>query len=116
MTAFAAHLFFGSIIFAAEEETANRIVMRDNFHDETHDLSGIVMVPSTCHDLSVRTKDFDANTTFIIFETWEQTYRTDCEKTATPRAITVSVFAPKNIQFKGIFDNEVVPITVIESK
>ncbi len=115
LSAFTAHLFFGSIIFAAAQKDVFNITLRDTFHNETHELSGIVMVPTTCHDLSVRTKDFDAGTTFLLFETWEQPYRIDCVKESTPRAVKVIVFGPKNVVFRAMMDEEIVPISIVRT-
>jgi hypothetical protein len=116
LTALSAHLFFGGTIFAEADETSSVISLRDVYENKTHELSGIVMVPSTCHEISVRAKDADARTTVVIFETWEQSYRTGCKKTPTPRAIRVMAFAPKYIEFVGIFDNNWVPLNIVLEK
>ena len=115
LTAFSAHLFFGSAIFAAAEKDVFQIILRDTYREEMHELSGMVLVPSDCHDVSVRTKDFDASMIFIIFETWEQPYR-ECEKAETPRAVRIIAFAPENITFRGLMDNELVPLTIVRAQ
>jgi hypothetical protein len=116
LAAFATHLFFGSVIFAAAEEETQKIVLRDVYSDEMHQLSGMVVVPSECHDLSVRVKDFDANVIFLLFETWEQPYLQTCEKAQTPRAVHVSVFAPDTVLFRGMLDNEPIPLTIVRAE
>ncbi len=113
--AYAAHMFFGSIIFAAAEEDASAIVLRDSYKNEQHDLSGIVMVPSSCHDLTVRAKDIDARNTAIILETWEEPFVSECEQTPTPRSIHVTAFGPEGLDFYGILDGDWVPLTVLKS-
>lgn len=116
LSAFAAHLFFGSTIFASAEKDVFNIVLRDVYHEETHELSGMVIAPSDCHDVSVRTKDFDASTVFIIFETWEQPYRAECKKAETPRAVKIIAFAPELVTFRGLLDNKVVPLTIVRAE
>ncbi|MBI4068236.1 hypothetical protein HY413_02410 [Candidatus Kaiserbacteria bacterium] len=114
--AYAAHMFFGSIIFAAAEEDASAIVLRDIYKNERHELSGIVMVPSTCHDLTVRAKDIDARSTAIILETWEQPFASACDKAPTPRAIHVTAFGPEGLDLRGMQDGAWVPLTIIETR
>ena len=115
LTAFVAQIFFGGAIFAAAQQETFQIVLRDHYSKakETHELSGMVMVPSDCADVSVRVKDYDASTTFLIFETWEQPYRINCEKAPTPRAVHASVFAPKDVEFRALLDNEIVPKSLV---
>lgn len=113
LVAFAAHLFFGSIIFAQEAEGDAAIVLRDQYANEVHDLSGMVMVPSDCHDLTVRAKDVDARVTAIVLETWEQPYRIECSKEPTPRAIHAVAFGPATLEFRGLMDGEWVPLKIV---
>ena len=115
LVAYTAHVFFGSIIFAAAEENTNAIVLRDTYKNEQHNLSGIVMVPSICHDLTVRAKDIDARSTAIILETWEQPFATECDKTPTPRAIHVTAFGPEGLELHGIMDGNWVPLAIVKA-
>lgn len=109
----AAHLFFGSIIFASSTEELQSIVLRDKYEHETHELSGIAMVPSDCHELSVRSRDLDARTIVLVLETWEQPSRSDCSKTSAPRAIRAVVYAPKEVRFRALFDSEWVLLKIV---
>lgn len=104
VVAFAAQTFFGSLLVAAADDDVRAIRVRDQFKNDMHELSGMVMVPSACHDLTVRTKDIDPQTTALVFETWEQPYR-ECPQELTPKAFRVVVYAPENIIFKAIMDN-----------
>jgi hypothetical protein len=113
LVAFSAHLFFGSVIFAAAEQDTFAITLRDVYENETHDLSGIIMAPSACHDISVRAKDVDAGMTAIVFETWEQPYRETCEKSPAPRAIHVLAFGPKDLELRGLLDGEWIPLSIV---
>ena len=113
LSGFTAHLFFGSAIFADAEERVYAITVRDAYKNEVHELSGIIMTESSCHDASVRTQDIDARMTAIIFETWERPFSVDCVKEPTPRFVSANVFANDQIVFKGMLNGEWVPITIV---
>lgn len=110
LVAFAAHVFFGSTLAVSANEDIETVVMRSTYEDGAHHISGMVMVPSDCHDLNVRTKDLDADTLLLIFETWEQPYRTCTGESHEPRAFRVVAFAPEDVGFRAIFDNEWRPV------
>lgn len=112
LTAVAAELYFGSIIFASAENELQEIVLRDVYREEMHELSGMVIVPTDCYDISIRTRDVTARVTAIIFETWEQP-SVVCEKVPTPRAVRASVFGDKELQFRALLDGEWVPLRVV---
>ena len=111
--AYGTHLFFGSIVSASVQNDIRTIHVADAFHDGEHDLSGMVMAPSPCYDLTVRTEDVDAKTIALIFETWQQPYRTCGADDPTPRAFTASVFAPANIDFRAFLDSKPVRLDVV---
>ena len=113
LVAIVTHLFFGSIIFAAAQQDVFAIVLRDAYKNETHYLSGMVTVPSECDVVSVHAKDMDMRTTAIVFETWEQSYRPLCNKIPTPRAVHVIAFGPERLEFRGMFDGEFAPLTIV---
>lgn len=109
LIAFGAHIFFGSTIAASAEEDIKEVVFRTTYEDGAHHISGMVAVPSECHDLQVRTTDFDPQTVLLVFETWEQPYRT-CEESMVPKAFRVIAFAPEDVAFRAVFDGEWRPI------
>jgi hypothetical protein len=113
--ALSTHIYFGSILTASADEDVNRVIVRDVFDEELgrHTFSGIVLVPTPCHDLTVRTHDFDADTLILVLESWEQPYRDCTQKDSAPRAFTASAFAPKNIEIKALFDASFIPVRVI---
>ncbi len=115
LMAIAAQLYFGSIIFASSKAEAQKIVLRDVYQKETHELSGIVMVPSDCHDLSVRTREVDADTTALIFETWADPTR-ECGQSAAPRAVRSVVFGPADLEFRALLDGEWIPLRVVNAE
>lgn len=113
LTAVSAHLFFGSMLFASAEGQLQEIVLRDTYKNEAHEFSGIVSVPSECHDLSVRAKDLDARTTVLIFESWERPSIAGCSREVAARAIRTVVFAPPETNFRALFDGEWIPLRVV---
>lgn len=113
LVAGASHIFFGSIIFAAAQEGASAIVLKDEFKNGTHELSGIVMVPSSCHDLTVRTKDVTHTMSAVIFETWEQPFIANCDRSPSPRSVQAVLFGAENLDIRAIYDGEWVPIQLV---
>lgn len=113
MIAFGSHLFFGSI-FANANANTPEIVIRDVFdaRKESHDVQGRVFVPSECHDVTVRARDFDAETVVIIVETWEQPYR-ECPDIPVLYPFEVSFFAPEEIKIRTLVDDTFYPTRVL---
>lgn len=114
LVAFGAHLFFGSIILAQSLDDSKTITLRDVYYDNEHDLSGMVMVASSCADLTARAQDIDAHKTAVVFETWEEPV-SDCTRELTPRAVHVIAFGPADLEFRGLLNGELVPLTVVFS-
>jgi len=117
MLAIASHFFFGSV-FAAGISGSDVVVLQHSYKasENKHELTGMILVPSTCHDLTVRSRDVDANTVALIFETWEKPYAEDCVEEVEPRAFSVVAFAPKEIDFMAVMDGSWLPISVISAK
>ena len=113
LTALVSHIFFGSIIFAAAQQEASAIVLKDAYKRGTHELSGIVMVPSSCHDLTVRTKDVTQTMSAIIFETWEQPFLTGCDRSPNPRSVQAIIFGSEHLDIRAIYDGEWAPLTLV---
>jgi hypothetical protein len=111
--AIASHLFFGSV-FANTNVGVPEIVIRDTFSDKnkSHDITGRILAPSKCHDLTVRTEDFDADTIVIVVETWEQPYR-ECSNESVPQSFEISFYAPESIKIRTIVDGEFHPTRVL---
>lgn len=109
----AAHLFFGSTIAASAEGSLREVALKDRYQKGAHHISGMIIVPSACHDLSVRAHDVDPVTILIAFETWQQPYR-DCAKESVPRAFSLVVYAPEEVKFLAVLDQERIPIQVIK--
>lgn len=114
LVAFAAQTFFGNALAAATEEDVHTVRAQHTYVREgVHEISGMLLVPSACHDLTVRAKDFDPQTTVLVFETWEQPYRT-CAQDPVAKSFTVQVLAPQTITFKAIVDTTWRQLTLVE--
>lgn len=101
--AYGANSFFGEVVNASVAQEIQTIRVVDSYENGKHSLSGMVVVPSECVDLTVRVRDIDAKTVALVFETWEQPYRT-CTEASTPRAFTASIFAPESTLFRAFLD------------
>lgn len=110
LVAFATQTFFSSVVNAQVTDDSRTIRALHSYKNEVHDIQGMAMVPSDCYDLSVRVRDFDAGTTILVFETWEQPYR-HCENPVpAAKHFKVAVFAPQTIKFKAMLDHEWAPL------
>ncbi len=111
--AYASYLFFGSIIKAEADQALSTITARDVIARGEHSLSGMVMVPSDCHGLSLRVRHASGNDYILDFSTWEEPYR-DCPQEPTPRAFHATTFASSiGTSFSAYLDGAPVPLVVI---
>ena len=89
------------------------VVVRDLLGPRVHRLSGMVMVPTACHDLLATTREIDHENYLLEFETWEDPNRV-CGKDSAPRQFSLTLFAPAaGVSFQGMLDGAVVPLEVI---
>jgi hypothetical protein len=111
--AISSHLFFGSI-FANTYVPVPEIIIKDKYTSEnnSHDIKGRILVPSRCHDLTVRVEDFDADTIVIVMETWQQPYR-ECTNESVSQPFEITFFAPESVKIRTIVDGEFHPTRVL---
>ncbi|PIR82218.1 hypothetical protein COU20_03615 [Candidatus Kaiserbacteria bacterium CG10_big_fil_rev_8_21_14_0_10_59_10] len=111
--AYAAYLFLGSTILAQAEDSLAHVIVRDTIEDGVHRLSGMVMVPSDCHGISVRVHQSDASEYALSISTWIDPTRV-CEPEPTARAFRVVTFAPPvGTAFTATLDGSPIPLTVL---
>lgn len=91
---YAAYLFFGSIVNAEIEEPMTRVEVYDfiDTSTKTHRLSGIIMVPTRCHELSVKTKELKPGTYHVYFSTFGDVH--GCADDPQPLSFREYVTAP----------------------
>lgn len=114
--AYAFFLLIGSTINTRAIDESRTVVARDALSQGAHNLSGMVMVRSTCDELTVRTKQLSFDTYLLQFTTWNQPSIASCAKEDTPRSFRALVFAPSvGVRFTATLDDEPLRITVIPS-
>lgn len=116
VVAFGAQTFFASLVNAEVSDSLKTVRAQHTYKNEVHELQGQVMVPSECHDLRTRVRDFDANSTVLVFESWERPYTLCEQKVPTARHFKVAIFAPEAIRFSAIVDYEMVPLVLVKAR
>ena len=109
---FATYLIVGSIVNAHAGGADDRTVIRDIVGPGSHHLSGMVMVPSPCHELSLRTEAISPTRYQLLFRTWHEP-SVDCKSGETPRPFHAVLFAPAaGVDFFATLDDKTLPIQV----
>ncbi|MBI5469753.1 hypothetical protein HY968_00315 [Candidatus Kaiserbacteria bacterium] len=110
--AYVTFLVIGSAIHADASGARGAVVIRDELARGVHHLSGMIMVPSTCDQVTVRGDKVDAFTYHLTFSTWEEP-SVACSHEDTPRAFRATIFAPSvGVDFNATLDDIILPIAV----
>lgn len=108
--AYAFFLLFGSIFAVPIQEP---IILQDALTRGKHNVSGMIMVPSPCTELSVKTVKLSATTYTLDIQTWDDP-AVNCQQVQTPRTFSTVAFAPAlGIQFLVYLDGKTVPFQII---
>jgi len=111
--AFVVLLGFGALVQTQIEADSRHIIVRDALGQRVHRLSGMVMVPSDCHELISRAMELDVTNYLLMFRTWEDPNRV-CNNEDMPRQFNLTVFAPSTgVAFQAMLDDVSIPLTVI---
>ncbi|MDR3571368.1 MAG: hypothetical protein P4L81_04170 [Candidatus Pacebacteria bacterium] len=79
----------------------------------THSLSGILVLPLSCDELSVATQKVSDTEYLLAFQSWQDP-SIDCPKAPAPRAFQAVALAPATgVQFVATLDGKPLPITII---
>lgn len=94
LAGYASQLYFGSIVAAETERNRTRIEVYDllDARAQTHRLSGIIMLPSACHSVSIKTKELAPGKYHVYFSTFGEVH--GCKNESRPYAFRTSVQAP----------------------
>ena len=112
VAAYSVYFFVGSAI-EAQAADSGPVAIRDVLSSNTHNLFGMVPVPSTCRELSVRTEARSETAFAIIFTTWQDP-SVVCTVDTVPRAFHAVLFAPAvGVSFVATLDGAPLPIAVI---
>jgi hypothetical protein len=91
---YGSHHFFGSIVRAEIEKPLTRVEVYDLIDTvkKTHRLSGIIMVPTKCHSIKMKTEELEPGKYHVYFSSFGDVH--GCEQ--DPHAISFSghVVAP----------------------
>ncbi len=110
--AYISYLVIGGVV-NAQASSAPPVVVRDEVGVNAHHLSGMVMVPTPCDQLSVSTETLSPTTYSLLFKTWREP-SVQCAEEPTPRAFRTVLFAAAaNTYFVATLDGAALPIAVI---
>lgn len=112
LLSYATFLVAGNIASAQASGKNLPIIIRDELGVGVHHLSGMLMVPTPCDQLSVRTEAVSDTVFALVFRTWHEP-SAQCAGEETPRYFRAVLFAPSTgIQFIATLDGAGFPITV----
>lgn len=110
---YAVYLVVGSVLNARGSGAYESVVIRDELGPGSHNLSGMVMVPTPCHQLSMRTEALSTSTYMLLFRTWREP-SVYCAATEVPRYFRAVLFAPSTgVEFGATLDDRGLPIIVV---
>ena len=102
-----------STITRSYAEDLNTVVVRDALGQRVHRLSGMIMVPTACHELHTRAHAIDDENYKLDFITWKNPNLV-CNSESVPRRFDITVFAPSTgVAFQATLDDVEIPIQVI---
>ncbi len=113
MLAYATYLVAGNVAQAQASGENLPILIRDELGAGVHHLSGMIMVPTPCDQMSVRTEEISRDSFMLVFRTWHQP-SVDCKNEETPRYFRAILFAPSTgIEFAATLNEKTFPILVL---
>jgi len=109
---YAVFLVAGNAIYQQSLGDTRVVLVRDSLKVGEHHLSGMVMVPRSCKQLSMRTEQIDPGVFLLKFQTWDEP-NIECITEDTPRPFRAVVFAPSvGTQFIASLDDAPLRIAV----
>ena len=110
---YATYIVAGTLVQADAAGSNEPVVIRDELRPGAHHLSGMVMVPSPCDQLSVKIEMIAPGTYAIIFTTWHEP-SVACPDEEMPRHFRIPLAAPSaGITFTATLDGRNLSIMVI---
>ena len=111
---YASYLFFGNVVQDQTHRSHNEVIAQDVVSPGEHHISGMIMVPSDCHGLSLRVLQTTPSSYQLTFQTWLEPYR-DCPQVPSPRAFHAITFAPSvGADFSATLDGTPFPLQLLE--
>lgn len=113
LVAYATYLALGTIVNAQASGENDPVIIRDELGQGVHHLSGMLMVPSRCDQLSVRVESASDVQYVLVFRTWRDP-SVDCTEDEIPRYFRAILFAPSTgIGFNATLDGIGFPVVVL---
>lgn len=112
---YASFLLFGSFIEKEVRKEQHTALAIDRIGVGTHHISGRVTVPTSCHGLSVRTRQMTQTSYRLDFSTWQQPNR-ECAHEPFSHPFHVVTFAPSvGVEFTATLDGEMLPMRILKT-
>ena len=115
LIAYAGYLYVGSIVHSGETIADHTVIIRDSISKGEHHVSGMLMVPSSCDELTLRVSEVKDDLYLLSFSTWSEPSIL-CDYTPTARVFDTVVFAPSiGVRFIATLDTVALPVAVYPS-
>lgn len=109
---FSVLLIVGNVVERQAAASTRPVVLRDEFTNGVHNISGIVPVPTSCASLSVRSEPLTQSMHRLLFETWIDS-AVQCVAEETPRWVKLVVFTDNiPVRFVATLDGKPYPIAI----
>lgn len=113
LVAYLVFMIAGAVIYARAEDKERTVWIRDQITPNTHRISGLVTVPTSCTELTEKTEMLSPLLFKLNFTTWEDP-NTECVRTPAQRQFYEIVFAPAvGVHFIATMDGAPLPIIVV---
>lgn len=89
------------------------VPIHDLVSSGSHRLSGMLLLPLSCDEISVRIQSISPNVYELAFQTWQDP-SVQCPASPTPRLFQTIVLAPQSgVSFVATLDGKAFPISII---
>ncbi len=113
ISSYAVLLVAGSFVHARAARAYDPVVIRDELGVGVHHLSGMVVVPFNCDQLSMHVEKNSTTTYALEFKTWRDP-AVPCDIPDVPRAFREVLFAPSaGIHIQASIDGRSFPVALI---
>lgn len=113
-TAYGSYIFLGNLLKTDNSRELREVIASDIVSPGEHRISGMIMVPSQCHGLSVHVQQTTPSSYLLAFETWEEPYR-DCPREEAVREFHAVTFAPSiGATFNATLDGKPFSLQLLE--
>lgn len=116
LAGYASQLYFGSIVEAETERNRTRVEVYDllDAQQKTHRLSGIIMLPSACHSVSIKSKELAPGKYHVYFSTFGEVH--GCTAEPHPHSFSTTIRAPLvGVEFTGSLDWHDMDFVIVSS-